>query len=763
MRPLTCLSLALLFGVCAAQCEEPNNAEIQGVVRDARGGEPLARVAVSLEGTPFHAITDVEGRFDIKALRPGKYILRISTVGYRLSLTNVELLAGETKGFEVTLTPDNLRRTTTVEVNAGPFGAPRIDSPSEISLSGNDAKNLASVLADDPLRAVQALPGITSDDDFNSRFSLRAADFSRIGLYLDDVLLHQPFHMIEGESGTGSLSIVNGDMLDNIDVQSGVFPAAYGDSTAAAVDIQTREGSQIQPSFRLTASASNSGALGEGPLGKGHQGDWIFSVRKSYLQYIVDRVASDSAFAIGFWDYQGRVTYNLTRKNRVSLSLVDGHSGLNRTQDISKLGLNDLMTSNYHYTLANAGWNFTPNGQFVATSHVAYAREAITDQNLYKTNFDQGQYGEWVWNTNAAWMWHGQDSLNFGWSMRRIRDDGFTRDYQFMPSPLLTEVDYRGTALRLGGYGEQVWKTAHGRVALTAGLRWDKFGVDSVQTTLPQATLALIPWASTRINFGWGQYAEEPDPNWAFSSLGGRGLLPERANSFVTSLEQQFDSRTRLRVELYDRQDRDLLFRSWLEPRLFPPGFPYCACEFTLGAYEDPIDNSLRGYARGMEIFLQRHSANKLTGWVSYNLGYSRLHDEEAFTSFPADQDQRHTVNVYVGYRLRPTINLSVRSLYGSGMPIPGFYSQQGSTYSLSANRNALREQAYERTDVRVNKAWAFDRWKLTLYAETVNILNRTNPHYESFRGYNYPSETLNLGFVNMLPILPSAGVVLEF
>ncbi len=497
MRPLTCLSLALLLGVCAAQCQEPNNAEIQGVVRDARGGEPLARVTVSLEGTSLRAITDGEGRFDIKALKPGKYILRVSTVGYRLALTSVDLLAGETKGFEVALTPDNLRQTTTVEVKAGPFGAPRIDSPSEISLSGNDAKNLASVLADDPLRAVQALPGITSDDDFNSRFSLRAADYSRVGLYLDDVLLHQPFHMIEGEDGTGSLTIVNGDVLDNLDVQSGVYPALYGDSTAAAVDIQTREGSQDKPSFRLTASASNSGALGEGPLGKGHQGDWIFSVRKSYLQYIVDRVASDSAFAIGFWDYQGRVTYNLTRKNRVSLSLVDGHSGLNRTQDISKLGLNDLMTSNYHYTLANAGWNFTPNGQFLATSHVAYMREAITDQNPDHINFDQGQYGEWVWNTNAAWMWHGQDSLNFGWSMRRIRDDGFTRNFQFFPfespSAILAEADYRGTALRLGGYGEQVWKADHGRVALTAGLRWDKFGVDSVQTTSPAGNTGFPP------------------------------------------------------------------------------------------------------------------------------------------------------------------------------------------------------------------------------------------------------------------------------
>jgi hypothetical protein len=563
--------------------------------------------------------------------------------------------------------------------------------------------------------------------------------------------------MVEGETDTGSLTVFNGDMLDNIDVQSGTFPSQYGDSTAAAVDFQTREGSQVKPSFRLTASASNAGALGEGPLGKGQEGDWILSLRKSYLQYIVDRVSSGSSFAFGFFDYQGRVAYNLGHKNKVSLGFIDGYSSLDRTQDLSHLGQNDLMTSHYHYTLANLGWNYTPTGHFLATSHVAYMREAITDENKNQINFDRGQYGEWVWNSDAAWMWRPQDSFNFGWSMRRIRDDGLTRIFQYIPASWPAEDDYRGTALRLGGYGEQIWNAAHGRVSLTTGARWDKFGVDTIQTVLPQVTLAVVPRASTRINFGWGQYAQEPDPNWAFSPLlGGKRLLPERANSFVVSLEQRLDERTRLRIEFYDRQDRDLLFRSAFEPRLIggkifnPPLNP-------------PMDNPLGGYARGMQIFLQRRSANRLTGWVSYSLGYSRLHDREAAIFFPSDQDQRHTVNVYLGYRLRPTINLSVKSLYGSGMPLPGFYSLQSGSYYLAATRNALYEKAYERTDARLNKAWAFDRWKLTLYAEAVNILNRTNPRYLSFEGYNATTGLSHLQFVNMLPIIPSAGVVLEF
>jgi hypothetical protein len=46
---------------------------------------------------------------------------------------------------------------------------------------------------------VQSLPGITSNNDFEARFSLRGADFSRIGLYLDGILLHEPFHLVAAE------------------------------------------------------------------------------------------------------------------------------------------------------------------------------------------------------------------------------------------------------------------------------------------------------------------------------------------------------------------------------------------------------------------------------------------------------------------------------------------------------------------------------------------------------------------------------------
>ena len=85
-------------------------------------------------------------------------------------------------------------------------------------------------------------------------------------------------------------------------------------------------------------------------------------------------------------------------------------------------------------------------------------------------------------------------------------------------------------------------------------------------------------------------------------------------------LSKRSGNRTRLRAEVYTRQDRDLLFRPNYEPRMVdsavfvPPLYPEWA-------------NSVRGWARGFQIFLQRRAANNLTGWVAYAYGRTSTRD----------------------------------------------------------------------------------------------------------------------------------------
>ena len=237
--------------------------------------------------------------------------------------------------------------------------------------------------------------------------------------------------------------------------------------------------------------------------------------------------------------------------------------------------------------------------------------------------------------------------------------------------------------------------------------------------------------------------------------LGRRSLLPERSNHVIAAIEQRIGERTRVRAEYYNRADRDLIFQPLLDPRIVngkifaPPLNP-------------PYANSVRGYARGFEIFAQRSSANRLTGWVSYAYGRTGMRDGVTGQSFPSDYDQHHTVNVYGGCRLRPSVNLSLRWSYGSGFPMPGYLQRIGTAYYLASSRNQLRMDPYARADFRINKAWTHDKWKLTPYGELINFTNRTNYAFENLDGYNTKTGRASVTVIKLFPIIPSAGIVFE-
>jgi hypothetical protein len=748
----------LLVFACAALAlpgHAQTTGEIRGSVVDARGGEALAKVEILLDSGAYRTTTGDNGRFSLPGVEPGDYVLNVSTVGYHLVKKPFHLDAGGAVDFEIVLSPDTFHQTDTVEAKASPFEAARADSPGALVLAGNDIKNLASVLADDPLRAVQSLPGVSSNNDFDARFSLRGADYDRIGFYADGVLLHEPFHMIQGQNLTGSGTSFDGDMVDSMELHEGAFPARFSDRSAGVLDVATRDGSRTGTTFRATASVSNAGLVAEGPFGKKKRGSWLAVVRKSYLQYILARTFPDNTFIFGLEDVQTRLTYDLTPKSTVTLYFLESFSNLNRPTAGANLGVNSIVTAGYHYTFANFGWRYSPINRLLLVSHAAWMREKYNDHNPNNLPTSAGFYGEWVWNTSATWMWNSKSPLEAGWSLRQMRDQGFSDRYQTVTTAPTVLDHFNGNALREGGYLQQSWMAWAGRLRFTAGARWDHHSIDKVSAVSPSAAAAFGITPSTNLQLAWGQYVQYPEISLLTSPLGSRALLPIRSNHATAALEQRIGQRTRVRAEYYNRADRDLPFQPLIDPRIVsgkvfaPPLNP-------------PYVNSLRGYARGVEVFVQRSSANRFTGWVSYAFGRTGMREGVTHATFPSDLDQRHTVNVYGGYRLRPSVNLSLRWSYGTGFPIPGYLLQNGALYYLSASRNQVRLNPYSRTDFRVNKAWTHDKWKLTLYGEVINLTNRTNYVFESFNGYTTSTKQAYITLDKMFPILPSAGVVFE-
>jgi len=757
--------IAALIAFSLIVFAQDDTGEVRGRVVSSRGNEALGQVQVTLTGAglsmPLRAVTAVDGTFRIPAVPPGNYVLQSAAVDFYVVRNEFALAAGETKTFDVVLTSSTDERKDTVVVSAGAFAVATETNSAAITLEGEERKNLASVLADDPLRAVQSLPGVTSNNDFDSEFSLRGAPFRRIGLYLDGVLLHSPFHTTDGEADNGSLTIFSGDTTDDMTLFEGAWPVRYSDRTAGILAVDTREGNRQEIQGRVTASLSNAGGLFEGPIGKNKRGSWLVSFRKSYLQYILNQIDfGDSApMSFGFTDGQARLTYDLTPKHTVFLSDVEGASDVNRTPFRDELGVNSVMTSGFRFSLLNLGSRYAPNNRVLITNHLAWSRERGEVANRDNALLNRQAYGEWTWRGDAsvAWTANAKNTLDFGGEFRRQRQDG--SDTQFVYTPVLApSMDvFRGTGSHAGGYVQQSYGFASDRIRFTGGIRRDEFSVSPVEVSSPYASAAFVPWSKTHVQVDWGQYAQFPELSQIFSVFTHGVILPERATHYEATVEQALDERTRIRVEFYDRQDRDLLARPLLDPRVLLSGLIFNAVP------NAPLRNSQRGYSRGAQVFLQRRTANGFTGWISYAYGRAVISDGDLGVRFPSDYDQRHTVNAYVSRRLRPTVNVSARFTYGSGMPLPGFYRLDGTAYFLSSDRNALRAPNYERTDLRLNKAYVHKKSKATLFAEVVNLTNHHNRDFDSAGPYDSTTGRTYPNFFSMFPILPSAGIVYEF
>ena len=129
---------------------------------------------------------------------------------------------------------------------------------------------------------------------------------------------------------------------------------------------------------------------------------------------------------------------------------------------------------------------------------------------------------------------------------------------------------------------------------------------------------------------------------------------------------------------------------------------------------------------------------------------------------FASDFDQKHTANLYGSYRLTQSLNVSSKYRYGSNFPIAGFFRQQGGAYFLSDQRNQLRVPSYSRLDLRLNKSFHFDRLKLTIYGEVLNVTRRTNYRFNGINSIR-PTGEVRLADDSSLPILPIAGLTVEF
>jgi hypothetical protein len=104
-------------------------------------------------------------------------------------------------------------------------------------------------------------------------------------------------------------------------------------------------------------------------------------------------------------------------------------------------------------------------------------------------------------------------------------------------------------------------------------------------------------------------------------AFSGVAVRPEKAVHADVSIEERVSSATRFQLTFYNRQDTDLIRRAGADTRVV-------AGRLVRGSLTAGYANRLDGYARGVEVLLQRSSPTALSGWLAYAYGCNRYDDD---------------------------------------------------------------------------------------------------------------------------------------
>jgi outer membrane receptor protein involved in Fe transport len=241
-----------------------------------------------------------------------------------------------------------------------------------------------------------------------------------------------------------------------------------------------------------------------------------------------------------------------------------------------------------------------------------------------------------------------------------------------------------------------------------------------------------------------GLYHRPPDPPALSKDFGNPNLVPEAAWHALAGVEWKPMDRLTASVDGFFKWQFDL-------------------AELTS---DKTVRYTNAGIGRvwGFDVLIRLNPGGRVHGWVSYTYTVADRYDFTNHEWHPNDFDQTHLLNALVSVDLPQHWAVGARFRLASGFPYTGI---NGTTFDADADQYApfpsthldgLRLPLFHALDLRIDREWIFNRWKLSAYVEVQNVYNNRAPEGLNYN-YNYTQSSYLAG----LPILPVFGVKGDF
>lgn len=708
------------------QAAEParGQARLRGQVLVYGSRDPVAGARVLGEAGAAEA--DASGRFELW-LPPGEHVLKIRAPGFQDLSVSVKLADRQDLVYEYRLAPDvagNPYRTVVRQQ--------REVAVSSTTLQGDEIRGVPGTFGD-PFRVVGSLPGASQLAGFLPYVVVRGAAPGNTGYYLDGVRVPILFHVALGPS------VIHPYFIDQVDFYASGAPVRLGRYASGIIEGRTRAARRDRVFGEFDVRLTDAGGLLEVPLnyeydrtclerqrraralgrpaGKRRdcrrgeaRGSLTIAGRYSYTAGVLSLVQSTAR--LRFWDFQTRFDHALGKRARYTAFALGSYDELGE-----KLSPQPFVRFEF-YRLVQKIRHDLPRGG-VATYSLGLG--------LDRTGLTQSRTNEWLVapRVDVRLPLGERSNGEFGF--------GVDQELQIFRASVSPDVTSGGGIEQLtqlfsdrvvsatGLYAELLWRK--GQVEIRPGVRGDLYAQVGASPVLPQAravthAFGLDPrillrekvgkrW-TLRQNFGvYHQPPSFPIPVPGLESFGfERGL--QRNIQGSAGYELVLADKLAITQDVYlgrltNLQDYDLAAVS----------------SGTVQEIDDLVI-SATGWSYGLETMARLLPGQRAYGWAAYTLSRSTRNYEYGGRA-PSSWDQRHIVNLVLGYRVSDRWSVGGRLHFHTGRPYTAPIGDQSAADALLYNRNNQRLSPYFQLDLRAERTWRFRSWNLQFVADVLN------------------------------------------
>jgi hypothetical protein len=728
--------------------------EVRGRVFNKVNNEGIPFANVILLGTDYGTVTDIDGYYTISNITPGFYNIRTSFVGFRsktefdIQVTRAsavrldfELMEEAADLSEVTVsaefsrsdeTPISVRRLNTNEIERYPGGNRDIS------------------------RVIQSLPGVSSTATFRNDIIIRGGAPNENKFFVDEIEVPVINHFSTQGSSGGPVGILNVNLIKNVDVITGGFPADRMNSLSSFFEFSLKEGRKDKMFTQMTVGASEFAISNEGPLGE--KTTYIVSARRSYLQFLFR--ALGLPFLPTFNDFTVKTTTKINAKTELTFLAVgaSGNFALNFDEPANE---SELERENRLYLLENlpvtSQWNYTTGLKLKRYRENGFWTFVLSRNMLNNRSFKYFQNDDSD-PENLVFDYLSQESENKFRAENSIFKKGFSIKYgvnyefsrffinsfdrfSFASEGLVIDVNDQAFFNSYGAFISGSKNFNNERLLITGGVRLDgsDFG-ETAKNPLNQISPRFSISYQLKPQLFWttnaGVYYQRP----AYTSLGFRnneGQLINQLNNikfiqathFITGIEKVIPEKNRrFSVEGFYK-----LYKDYPSSVLNGIALANLGADFGVIGNEPVISNA-EGRAYGLEFLAQQRLYNNFYGIAAITLVRSEFTNPNTEGFVPSAWDNGIIVSLTAGKRFGKNWEAGARWRYLGGLPytpidvanssLINVWNLRGAGIQDFNQINALRLREFHQLDIRIDKRYFFDKWNFNWYIDIENLYN---------------------------------------